>query len=179
MRVRLRVALLTSAAVFGMTATGLSAPNAFGEVFKHGDTAQSLLGSYLAANFAKSANDAKSAALFYRSALATDPKNKVLLEQSFQVEVLEANWQRALPLARQLIAANEGKTQRMARLLLGLDAFNSQSYSKAEKNFETASEGPIGELTSTLARAWTEVARGNTKKALKLKGIDAMGDAAK
>ncbi|MCK5497445.1 MAG: tetratricopeptide repeat protein, partial [Hyphomicrobiaceae bacterium] len=56
----------------------------------------------------------------------------------------------------------------MAHLLLGLDAFNSQSYSKAEKNFETASEGPIGELTSTLARAWTEVARGNTKKALKL-----------
>ncbi|MEE8296564.1 MAG: hypothetical protein V3R26_01905, partial [Hyphomicrobium sp.] len=69
MRVRLRVALLTSAAVFGMTATGLSAPNAFGEVFKHGDDAQSLIGSYLAANLAKSANDAKSAALFYRSAL--------------------------------------------------------------------------------------------------------------
>ncbi|MEE8309360.1 MAG: tetratricopeptide repeat protein [Hyphomicrobium sp.] len=168
MRVRLRVALLTSVAVFGMTATGLSAPNAFGEVFKHGDAAQSLIGSYLAANLAKSANDAKSAALFYRSALATDPENEVLLEQSFQVEVLEANWQRAVPLARQLIAANEGKTQRMAHLLLGLDAFNSQSYSKAEKNFETASEGPIGELTSTLARAWTEVARGNTKKALKL-----------
>ena len=168
MRVRLRVALLTSVAVFGMAATGLSAPNAFGEVFKHSDATQSLLGSYFAANLAKSANDAKSAALFYRSALATDPENEVLLEQSFQVEVLEANWQRAVPLAKQLIAANEDKTQRLAHLLLGLDAFNSQSYSKAEKNFETASEGPIGELTSTLARAWTEVARGNTKKALKL-----------
>jgi tetratricopeptide (TPR) repeat protein len=168
MRARLRVALLTSVAVFGMAATGLYAPYAFGEVFKNGDSSQSLLGSYLAANLAKSANDAMSAALFYRSALATDPKNEVLLEQSFEVEALEANWQRAIPLARKLVAAKTSKTNRIAHLLLGLDEFNSKAYAKAKKDFEAASKGPIGELTSTLARAWNEVARGNAKKALKL-----------
>jgi hypothetical protein len=56
----------------------------------------------------------------------------------------------------------------MAHLLLGLDNFKSGAYVKAKKEFTAASEGPIGELTSTLARAWTEVAQGRTKTALKL-----------
>ena len=95
MRARLRIALLTSAVVFG-----LAVPYVVGGVFKEGDAAHSLVGSYLAANLAKKANDAKSATRFYRSALKIDPTNEVLLEQGFYIEAFEANWQRAIPLAK-------------------------------------------------------------------------------
>jgi len=168
MRARLRVALLTSASLLGLAATGLPAQHAVGEVIKDGDAAHSLLGSYLAANLAKGANDAKSATRFYRSALKIDPSNEVLIEQGFHIEAFEANWQRAIPLAKELVATKDNRTHRMAHILLGLDRFKSDSYSKAKAEFKAASEGPIGELTSALARAWTEVAQGNAKKALKL-----------
>ncbi|MGI9403645.1 MAG: tetratricopeptide repeat protein, partial [Hyphomicrobium sp.] len=168
MRGRLRIALLSSAAVFGMAAISLPVQHAVGEVIKDGDAAHTLLGSYLAANVAKSVNDAKSATRFYRSALKIDPNNEVLLEQGFQIEAFEANWQRAIPLAKALVANKKNKKYRIAHLLLGLDNFKSGSFVKAKEDFKAASEGPIGELTSTLARAWTEVAQGNAKKALKL-----------
>ena len=168
MRARLRIALLTSAGVFGLVAMGWPALYAVGEVFKEDNAAHSLLGSYLAANLAKSANDAKSASRFYSSALKIDPNNQLLLEQGFHIEAFEANWQRAIPLAKELVATKDTKTYRMAHLLLGLDNFKSGAYVKAKKEFTAASEGPIGELTSTLARAWTEVAQGRTKTALKL-----------
>ncbi len=98
----------------------------------------------------------------------TNITNEVLLEQGFYIEAFEANWQRAIPLAKELVAAKENKTHRMAHLLLGLDRYKSGSYLKAKEDLKAASEGPIGELTSTLARAWTEVAHGNSKKGLKL-----------
>ena len=50
-----------------------------------------------------------------------DPKNDVLLEQAFQMEVMNGNWERALPLAEQLAAAQP--THRMSRFLLGVSAF--------------------------------------------------------
>ncbi|NIO38950.1 MAG: hypothetical protein GTO41_01365, partial [Burkholderiales bacterium] len=142
--------------------------HAVGEVFKDGASAQTLLGSYLAAKAAKSVNDAKSATRFYRSALKIDPNNEVLLEQGFQIEAYEANWERAVPLAKSLVANKKNKTYRMAHLMLGLSKFESNSYVGAKEDFRAASEGPIGELTSALARAWTESARGNPKQALKL-----------
>ncbi len=168
MRVRIRIALLTSAGVFGLGAIGLPAHDAISEIVKEGDAAHSLLGSYLAANLAKSANDVDSATLFYRSALKIDPNNELLLEQGFQIEVFEANWKPAIELAKELVTIKGNKAHRLAHLMLGLDKFKSGSYVKAEKHLKAASDGPIGELTSTIARAWTEVARGNATKALKL-----------
>ena len=94
MRIRLRIALLTSGAVLGLVSISLPPQHAVGEVFKDGASAQTLLGSYLAAKVAKSVNDAKSATRFYRSALKIDPNNEVLLEQGFQIEAYEANWER-------------------------------------------------------------------------------------
>ena len=168
MRARIRIALLTSAGVFGLAAIGLPAHYAVSEIVKKGDAAHSLLGSYLAANLAKSANDVDSATLFYRSALKIDPNNELLLEQGFHIEVFEGNWKPAIQLAKDLVAIKGNKTHRMAHLMLGLDKFKSGSYVKADQHLKAASEGPIGELTSTIARAWTQVARGNASKALKL-----------
>jgi tetratricopeptide (TPR) repeat protein len=164
MRVRLRIAMLTTATALGVASLPVSvaankAPDA-------GETMHSLLGSYLAANFAKNGNDAANATSFYRSALALDPGNEVLLEQAFHTEAAEANWDRAVPLAKGLVAKDP--SHRLAHLVLGLDSFKSGDYDKADKEFEAASDGLIGELTSALARGWTALAAGDEDRALKL-----------
>jgi tetratricopeptide (TPR) repeat protein len=125
-----------------------------------------LLGSYLAGRFARSLNDAASAAEFYRHALARDPDSDVLIEQAFLMEATEGNWPRALELARQLIERQEG--HRMALMFLGLTEFKAGNYKLAEDRFKSTSSGPIGELTSTVARAWVRFAQKDVDGALQL-----------
>lgn len=165
MRSSLRKLLHSTATAIGMFTASLSASQAANEFTTDSDS-HSLLGSYLAANLAKGSNDNNSAATFYRSALALDPSNAVLLEQAFQTEAAEGHWDRAVPLARQLVAKDA--ENRMAHLLLGLDSFKGGDYQKADEEFRKASDGPIGELTSALARAWAAAAAGNAQRALKL-----------
>jgi tetratricopeptide (TPR) repeat protein len=165
MRVSLRNALLSMATAIGMFTASLSAAQAANDFTSESD-AHSLLGSYLAANLAKGANDNNSAAAFYRSALALDPSNSVLLEQAFQTEAAEAHWDRAVPLARELVA--KSAENRMAYLLLGINSFKNGEYAQADDEFRKASDGPIGELTSALARSWAAAASGNAQRALKL-----------
>jgi tetratricopeptide (TPR) repeat protein len=165
MRVSLRNVLLSTATAIGMFTASLCAAQAAND-FKTEIDSHSLPGSYLAANLAKGANDNNSASNFYRSALALDPDNVVLLEQAFQTEAAEANWERAVPLARELIAKKS--ENRMAYLLLGLNSFKAGNYQKADEEFQKASDGPIGELTAALARAWAAAASGNAQRAMKL-----------
>lgn len=125
---------------------------------------RSLAGSYLAGRFARSQHDTDQAAFFYRSALFRDPDNEVLLEQGFLMEASEGNWSGAEMLAKRLVDIQP--THRMARMFLGLVEFKAGNYDNAEENFKKADTGPIGELTSAIARAWIRLAEGNTKKAL-------------
>jgi len=165
MRASYRFVLLTSATALGMLSvsvgTALAAKDFTTEI-----RANSLLGSYLAANVAKSVNDAPNATSFYRNALLLDPGNEVLIEQAFQIEASEGNWDRAVPLARKLVAKN--RDNRMAQLVLGLHSFKNGNFQKAENEFKAASDGPIGELTSALARAWAAAAAGQPQRALKM-----------
>ena len=175
MRARLRLVLLSTAtAALGIAALPLSfAANTTSE---DGKTMHSLLGSYLAATFARNGNDATNATAFYRSALSLDPGSEVLLEQAFQTEATEANWERAIALAKELIAKDQ--THRMAHLVLGLDRFKAGNYEKAEKEFEAASDGLIGELTSALARGWSALAAGDGARGLKLLHIPKQAEGA-
>jgi hypothetical protein len=118
MRARLRTVLLTMAAALG--AASLPATFAANNTSEE-EATHSLLGSYLAANFARNENDTSNASAFYRSALTLDPDSEVLLEQAFQSEATEANWERAVPLAQDLAAKDP--SHRMAHLVLGLDRF--------------------------------------------------------
>jgi len=161
----LRKLLHATATALGVFVISLSAAQAAND-FATETRSHSLLGSYLAANLAKGSNDTSGAATFYRSALQLDPNNAVLIEQAFQTEAAAGNWERAVPLARQLVAKDADN--RMAHLLLGLDAFKRSNYTKADEEFRKASDGPIGELTSTLARAWAAAGSGNAQRALNL-----------
>jgi tetratricopeptide (TPR) repeat protein len=130
------------------------------------EEAKSLLGSYLAGRFARTLNDTASAAEFYRDALARNPDSDVLIEQAFLMEVTEGNWTRATELARQLIERQD--THRMALMFLGLTEFKARNYNAADDRFKAASSGPIGELTSAVARAWIRSAQNDADGALQL-----------
>ncbi|MEO1543640.1 MAG: tetratricopeptide repeat protein, partial [Pseudomonadota bacterium] len=106
---------------------------------------RSLAGSYLAGRFARSKHDTERAARFYRNALFRDRESPVLVEQSFLMEASEGHWAEAELLAKRLVKIQDN--HRMARMFLGLSAFKKQKYLEAEKHFQKADSGPIGELT--------------------------------
>jgi len=125
---------------------------------------RSLAGSYLAGRFARGTHETDFAARFYRDALFRDPKSPELIGQSFLMEATEGNWERAEALAEQLVELDD--RNRMARVLLSLSAFKSGEYDAADEQMKKADAGPIGELTSAIARGWIALARGDKKRAL-------------
>lgn len=129
------------------------------------DTTHSLVGSYLAGRFARAQNDKDEAAEFYKDALIHDPKNSKLLEQAFYNEASRGQWDAAFSLAERLVAVRS--KARFARLALALRAFKKKDYSAARVQLDKARGGPIGSLTTSLALAWLDMARGDARRALR------------
>jgi Flp pilus assembly protein TadD len=125
---------------------------------------QTLLGSYLAGRLARSTNDTETAVKFYREALNLDPDNPLILEQSFLMEASEGNADRADTLARRVLQIQP--TYRLALTWLACGMFKAGKYEEADTRLRGASGGPIGELTTTLARAWVLLAQGDQRAAL-------------
>jgi tetratricopeptide (TPR) repeat protein len=166
MRARYLVLLKTvSAAALGLLAIVAPAKAGVGDAAESAQP-RSLLGSYLAGRVARGLNDTPAAATYYGEALERDPDNQVLVEYAFLMEASEGNWPRVEKLARELV--KEQPTHRTARAFLGLAAFKAGRYAEAEAHFTEASTHPIGELTSTLVRAWLLLAQNNTQAALDL-----------
>lgn len=161
-RIAAVAAVVVSATLVNLFSTG------FGVARTGGDDVQmrSLAGSYLAGRFARSQHDTGNAAQFYRAARFRDPESIVLIEQGFLMEASEGHWAATEELAKTLVA--QQSNHRMARLFLALAAFKAGKFEDAERHFEKADSGPIGELTSTIARAWTALAKGEKSRALQL-----------
>jgi tetratricopeptide (TPR) repeat protein len=124
----------------------------------------SLLGNYLAGRQARFERDTNSAADYYERALDKDPKNEVLLEQTFLLEAAAADWERANILAKRVAKAD--KTHRVARLVLAVQAFRDGKLEEAETQFKAARKGPISDLTTNLGIAWVKVAADKPDEAL-------------
>ncbi len=153
----------------------IAAPAAYSEV---GSTepepeAGTLLGNYLAGRVARNDHDTAAAADFYARALVEDPKNELILEQTFLLETASADWDKAIPLAREMVKLEP--SHRIAQFLLGLDAFKHQKYQEADEHFAAARQGPIADLASILARAWVQQASGKTDQAFAT--LDTLSDA--
>jgi tetratricopeptide (TPR) repeat protein len=144
----------------------LAAPAAYSEVIpteSGGPDSGTLLGNYLSGRVARGSHDTIAAADFYSKALAGDPKNEVILEQTFLLETAAAHWDRATELAEELVKVEP--SHRIAQFLLGIDAFKQGDYAEADEHFAAARQGPIADLTSTLARAWVQEADGKHNEA--------------
>jgi tetratricopeptide (TPR) repeat protein len=144
----------------------LAAPAAYSEVIPADpgkSKAGTLLGNYLSGRVARGSHDTRAAAEFYSKALAGDPDNEVILEQTFLLETTAARWDRAVKLAKDLVKVEP--SHRVAQFLLGVEAFKQREYKQAEEHFAAARQGPIADLTSTLARAWVLEADGKHNEA--------------
>ena len=144
-----------------------AAPVAYAEVISAGNSDAdpgTLLGNYLSGRVARGSHDTVAAADFYSKALAGDPENELILKQAFLLETASAHWDRAIELAKVLV--NVEPSDRVAQFLLGLDAFKRGDYKDSEKHFTAGRQGPIDDLTSTLARAWVQEAAGKHSEAI-------------
>jgi tetratricopeptide (TPR) repeat protein len=152
----------------------VAAPAAYSEIGSDGgDDTGTLLGNYLSGRMARGDHNLEVAAEFYSKALAEDPKNEMILEQAFLLEAASAHWDNAVRLAKELVKSDS--TNRLARFLLGCEAFKQGRYDEADENFIEARQGPIADLTSTLARAWVKEAAGKPSEALA--ALDSLSDA--
>ena len=144
----------------------LVAPAAYSEVIPAdtGDPdSDTLLGNYLSGRVARGSHDTLAAAEYYSKALAGDPENELILEQAFLLETAAAHWDRAIELAKELVKVEP--SHRIAQFLLGIEAFKDGDYKEADEHFAAARQGPIADLTSTLAKAWVEEAEGKHSEA--------------
>src|SRR5262249_12647720 len=134
-------------------------------------------GNYLAARTANVDRDAATAAAYYTAALKADPKNPELLELAFYAHLASGEVDEAAKLAARLLAID--KTNRNARLILGVHALKNKQYAAARAQFAQAGRDPIANLTSTLLSAWSSYGSGDAKTALdtvdKLSGPDWFG----
>ena len=164
---------MTSSSLFRCIATG-SAFAAFLAVAPATATAQgptaldlaglTASGSYLAARHAGQQRDAIAAAAYYRAALKRDPKNPELLDRAFLSLLVGGNVGEAVKYAERVAQAD--KSDRVARLVLGVDALKQKKYSAARRDLAQSIRGPITDLTATLLSSWGKSGAGDTKGAV-------------
>jgi len=152
----------------GTTKSSTYAPSA------HELARMSASGSYLAARHAGTERDAGAAAAYYRAALRNDPKNSELLERAFLSVLAEGDVEEAVRLADQVVRFD--KTDRIARLVLGIHALKQKKYAVAKQNLAQSVRGPITDLAATVLGAWASYGAGDAKAAVeaidKLQGAD-------
>jgi tetratricopeptide (TPR) repeat protein len=131
-------------------------------------------GSYLAARHASIERDAAQAANYYRAALRGDPRNGELLNRAFVAVLTNGDVEEATKLADRILQID--KTDRNARLVLGVRAIKLKQYAIARRELGQSVRGPITDLAATLLSAWTMATPAETKGATdtidKLSGAD-------
>jgi tetratricopeptide (TPR) repeat protein len=110
-------------------------------------------GSYLAARHAGGERDAAAAASYYRAALRGDPRNNELLGRTFLAVLANGEVEEAVKLAERVLQID--KTDRIARLVLGVRAIKQKQYPIARRELAQSIRGPITDLAATLLSAWT------------------------
>ncbi len=136
---------------------------------ERGPTTQELSGltasgSYLAARHAGQQRDAIAAAAYYRNALRRDPRNGELLDRAFLSYLVGGNIDEAVKFAESVALAD--KSDRVARLVLGVNGIKQAKYPAARKDLALSIRGPITDLTATLLTAWSLAGGGDSKGAI-------------
>lgn len=138
-----------------------------------GRNPDSKLGNYLAARHATNRRDRDAAADFYDQVLTEDPKNRVILDRAFLLQVTAGNIPRAATLAEKVVRQDPG--DRTARLVLGVRDARNGNFVRAREQFDEASPGPFTSLVGGLLSAWTYVGEGNYAAALQKLDFDTNG----
>ncbi|MFP4004592.1 MAG: tetratricopeptide repeat protein [Alphaproteobacteria bacterium] len=128
--------------------------------------AESAFGNYLAGRFANTQRDTSLAATFYGRALAEDPHNQVILQRTFLLDISDGRMDDAQELARRIVL--DRSNDRLARLVLAIDAFKHHKHAVARRHLDRTGDGPFTELVESLVRAWSYADQRQTKKAVEI-----------
>src|SRR5262249_37057997 len=147
----------------GMLSARAEAPTGFSRT--------SASGSFLAARHAGGQKDAAAAAAYYRAALRGDPRNGELLGRTFLAVLANGEVDEAVKLAERVLQIDKrvlqaDKTDRIARLVLGVRAIKQKQYPAARRELTQSISGPITDLAATLLSAWTMANPGEARAAV-------------
>ncbi|HAC58132.1 tetratricopeptide repeat protein [Parvibaculum sp.] len=155
---KLAVLAILAPALAGCAGTGFSSG-----LFSGGEP-ETPFGAYLAGRHAASVNDNLKAADYYDKALAGEPDDPVILDRAFMSALVGGDMDRAIRLAKKLVAHDAG--ERMPRLTLALADLKRGDYAGAREEIAAAAPGPFTALVGTLTDAWAAVGEGNRELAL-------------
>lgn len=119
-------------------------------------------GAFLAARQAGLTNDFAAAARYFTRALAQDPGNQVLRENTLSAYMALGQFDRALPVAQQML--DDGQESQMASLALLSDAVAQEDWDGVFALLEAGHQ--VGPLVDELAQAWAFVGQGKMSQAL-------------
>lgn len=128
--------------------------------------ADSLSGAFLAAQTARAQNDFDAAVQYYDEALRYDPDNSALQQELMLARVTNGDFDAALPLAEKL--QNSPDIERVARVVLGIDAIRTRRYLLADSALILTHESELERLLTGIMRAWARFGGGETDYALEL-----------
>ncbi len=124
--------------------------------------AEMASGAYLAARHAGMQSDFAKAAEYYAIALARDPGNPRLMENTLLSFIGTGEFDKALPIARKMIA--DGMKSQVANMILLGDLARREDYAAI---LESLDEGErVGPLVDGLLKAWAEMGAGRVSDAL-------------
>ena len=126
--------------------------------------ANSLAGTYLAANFAAAQGDVKAATGYYADTLKEEPENADLLERTFLFAAESGDINRAIGLANRVLAVDPDN--RPAHLVLQAGALNKKDYASAMKDAMTPANGLFATLTNHVVEAWARAGQTDIDGAL-------------
>ena len=165
-----RHAVIAGAVVLSSLTVSLASETPTPQELAHATTA----GSYLAARHAGVERESGTAAAYYLNVLKADPRNADLLGRTFLSVLTNGDIDEAGRLADRLLQLD--RSDRIARLVLGVRALKLKQYGVARQNFAQSVRGPVTDLTATLLAAWAQSGTGDTKGAIetldKLSGPD-------
>ena len=117
-----------------------------------GDAVDSPLGSYLAAKFARASGDTAAAADFLGEALAADPENSDLLNDTFRVSLADGRVKDAAELAAALVKTNPRAG--LANVVLAVVAVKRGNLEVALGRLNKASTRRFNALVVPMVTAW-------------------------
>jgi tetratricopeptide (TPR) repeat protein len=121
-------------------------------------------GSYLAARHAGTERDSATAAAYYLNVLKSDPRNSELLSRTFLSVLTDGDIEEAGRLADRVVQLD--RTDRIARLVIGVRALKQKQYALARQNFAQSVRGPVTDLAATLLSAWSFAGAGDARAAV-------------
>lgn len=128
-----------------------------------GDRPDTPYGDYLAGRQAAISFEPKKAQSYFTEALALDPSNSLILDNAFTVTVNAGDMDKAVELARRLVAASP--EHRLARLVLALSDLKQQKYESAIAQIGNAQDGAFVVVVGSLIQAWAAAGMNNLELA--------------